>query len=151
MEKLSLQELQPLIIGWANEKGLIKIEIAPKQRLKLLEEVGETANAILNNNIEEIKDGVGDIFVVLVILYAQENIDYDFTMPIYDKILDMDEQGRLMNLLYYHDAVGFEELQYFCLESELDLVECANLAWNEIKDRKGKTVNGTFIKEKQKK
>lgn len=29
----------------------------------------------------------------------------------------------------------------------LDLTECANLVYNEIKDRKGKTVGGTFIKD----
>ena len=33
------------------------------------------------------------------------------------------------------------------VELNLDLTECANLAWNEIKDRKGNTVNGTFIKD----
>jgi hypothetical protein len=29
----------------------------------------------------------------------------------------------------------------------LDLLECVNLAYNEIKDRKGRLENGTFIKE----
>ena len=29
----------------------------------------------------------------------------------------------------------------------LSLEECLQAAWDEIKDRKGKTVNGTFIKE----
>lgn len=29
----------------------------------------------------------------------------------------------------------------------IDLVECLELAYNKIKDRKGKTVNGTFVKE----
>ena len=28
-----------------------------------------------------------------------------------------------------------------------DLTECVNLAWNTIKDRTGKTENGTFIKD----
>ena len=67
----SLQELKPLIVQWAKEKDLLKIENADKQRLKLLEEVGETAQAILKSNKEKCKDGVGDIFVVLIILYAQ--------------------------------------------------------------------------------
>ena len=31
----------------------------------------------------------------------------------------------------------------------LDPTECLESAWNEIKDRKGKTVNGTFIKEEE--
>ena len=48
----TLQELQLLILEWANDKDLLKFENAPKQRLKLLEEVGETAAAILKNNHE---------------------------------------------------------------------------------------------------
>ena len=68
---IQLNELQPLIIKWGIEKDLIKLDNAPKQRLKLLEEVGETARAILKNDVKEIKDGLGDIFVVLVILAEQ--------------------------------------------------------------------------------
>lgn len=37
----TLLELQPLIIEWAREKGLVDESIAPKQRLKLVEEAGE--------------------------------------------------------------------------------------------------------------
>ena len=52
----TLQELQVLILQWAKEKNLLKLENAPKQRLKLLEEVGETAGAILKNKTDDIKD-----------------------------------------------------------------------------------------------
>jgi NTP pyrophosphatase (non-canonical NTP hydrolase) len=142
----SLNELQSLIINWAKERNIHTEYCAPKQRLKLLEEVGETAAAILKNDKEKCKDGVGDIFVVLVILYLQLGIEQDFNVKPYEKFEELSEQERLMTLLYYHDAVGFDQLHYFCQENELDLVECANIAWNEIKDRKGKTVDGTFIK-----
>lgn len=143
----SLQELQPMILEWAKEKDLLKPENADKQRLKLLEEVGETAQAVLKNDKEKCKDGVGDIFVVLIILYAQLNIEFDFNVEPLEKYEELSEQERLMTLLYYHDAVGFDQLHYFCQENELVLVECANLAWNEIKNRTGKTVGGTFIKD----
>lgn len=143
----SLQELQPLIVQWAKEKDLLKPENTDKQRLKLLEEVGETAQAILKSDKEKCKDGVGDIFVVLIILYAQLDIEFDFDVEPLEKYEELSEQDRLMTLLYYHDAVGFDQLHYFCQENELDLVECANIAWNEIKNRTGKTVGGTFIKD----
>jgi hypothetical protein len=29
----------------------------------------------------------------------------------------------------------------------VDLIECGETAWNEIKDRKGEMVNGQFVKE----
>jgi NTP pyrophosphatase (non-canonical NTP hydrolase) len=143
----SLKELKPLILQWAKEKDLLRPENAGKQRLKLLEEVGETAQAVLKRDKVKCEDGVGDIFVVLIILYAQLGIECDFDIEPLDKYVELSEQERLLTLLYYHDAVGFDQLHYFCQENELVLVECANLAWNEIKNRTGKTINGTFIKD----
>ena len=143
----TLQELQLLILEWANDKDLLKLENAPKQRLKLLEEVGETAAAILKNNHGEIKDGIGDIFVVLVILAEQlsekilfdmngvaEDDDQDFIF-LFDNILN--SKRLYFSLAYLNDI---------CTKLDLNLAECANLAWNEIKDRKGNTIDGTFIK-----
>jgi hypothetical protein len=40
----------------------------------------------------------------------------------------------------------FDWLKDLANSLDLDLTECANIAWNEIKNRTGKTVNGTFIK-----
>ena len=57
--------------NWAYDKGLVKRENAPKQMLKVLEEVGETAGALLKDNEEELKDGIGDSFVTLIILAEQ--------------------------------------------------------------------------------
>ena len=143
----TLQELQPIVLEWAKEKDLLKFENAPKQRLKLLEEVGEASRAILKNKTDDIKDGIGDIFVVLVILAEQlsEEILFDMTRAskddhqdfvfLFDNILDS-------NRLYFSLAY----LNDICTKLNLDLTECANLAWNEIKDRKGTTINGTFIK-----
>ena len=58
MKQLEIKELQPLIIEWANKRNL---NDSDKQYLKILEEIGETAKAILQNDIDEIKDGIGDI------------------------------------------------------------------------------------------
>ena len=143
----TLQELQPLILEWAKEKDLLKSENAPKQRLKLLEEVGETAGAILKNNREGVKDGIGDIFVVLVILAEQLSEEILFEMDgvakdddedfifLFDNIIN--SRRRYFSLTYLNDI---------CVKLNMDLTECANLAWNEIKDRTGQTINGTFIK-----
>ena len=45
--------------------------------------------------------------------------------------------------LYPHQKEFLDEI---CLRLNLNLTECANLAWDEIKDRKGNTINGVFIK-----
>ena len=143
----TLQELQVLILNWAKDKDLLKSENAPKQRLKLLEEVGETAGAILKNNTDDIKDGIGDIFVVLVILSEQLSEEIIYNTNRFAKDDDKDFVFLFDNILnskriYYSLAY----LKDICRKLNLDLTECANLAWNEIKDRKGNTIDGTFIK-----
>lgn len=148
-EQLTLQELQVLIIKWAEEKGLIKSEIAPQQRLKLFEEIGETASAILKNNIGLIQDGIGDIFVVLVILFEQEKKELYFSTRGDNPINTMDYVFQaIIDFASKNQMNGFviEWLNFIAERTSQDLAECANIAWNEIKDRQGKTVNGTFIK-----
>ena len=143
----TLQELQPTILNWAKEKDLLKSENAPKQRLKLLEEVGETAAAILKNETDEIKDGIGDIFVVLVILAEQlnEEILFDMTRASKDDHQDFVFLfDNILNSKRIYFSISY--LNDICTKLNLDLTECANIAWNEIKDRKGNTINGTFIK-----
>ena len=98
----NFDELITHVIGWADDKNILKSENAPKQMLKVMEEVGETAGALAKNNKDELVDGIGDSFVTLIILSMQ---------------------------LGYHPS------------------ECLEAAWNEIKDRKGETKNGVFIKE----
>ena len=49
------------------------------------------------------------------------------------------------------DGIGDILVTVIILSAQLgyDPEECLELAWNVIKDRKGKTVDGTFIKEDQ--
>lgn len=46
------------------------------------------------------------------------------------------------------DGIGdvMVTLAILAKQNDLDLSTCFNYAWNEIKDRKGETVNGVFIK-----
>lgn len=53
------------IRNWARKRGLYKKGDPKSQTLKLQEEVGELAKAILEKNQNEIKDGIGDCVVVL--------------------------------------------------------------------------------------
>ena len=145
----TLHELKPLILKWAHDKDLLKNENANYQYLKLIEEVGETAKAILEKNNEKAIDGIGDIFVVLVIYYEQTGqcVSFDFFKP--QKPTDY---GTCLYGIIGHARNEFQNENVFDWLNDLafwlgyDLTECANIAWNEIKDRTGKTVNGTFIK-----
>ena len=139
----TLEELLPLITEWANERGLINESFIEKQRLKLIEECGELASAILKENIEEQKDAIGDIFVVLVILAEQAgDNNYNFEDDGYYEVLDILISGICCDSI----ESRFSYLINVVRDLDFDLTECVNLAWNEIKDRKGKLVNGTFIK-----
>lgn len=106
IEKLKSQQkisTKNNVLKWAKERDLIHEENAPKQLIKLQEEVGELCSAYLKGNKAEQIDAIGDIRVVLTILSEQLNLDID---------------------------------------------TCFDIAYNEIKNRKGVTKNGTFIREK---
>ena len=49
------------------------------------------------------------------------------------------------------DGLGdsFVTLIILCYQLNLEPKDCLQKAWNEIKNRKGKTVNGTFIREEE--
>ena len=91
-----------LIRYWANERGLYEKGNSHTQYVKLQEEAGELAKALLENNHDEINDAIGDMVVVLT------------------------------NLAHMHGT---------------DIEVCIAQAYNEIKSRKGKMINGTFVKE----
>ena len=54
-----------LIREWAQDKGIYAKGDSKTQYIKLMEEAGEVGRAILKENLPEIKDGIGDMVVVL--------------------------------------------------------------------------------------
>jgi NTP pyrophosphatase (non-canonical NTP hydrolase) len=58
------------IRDWANERGLYEKGDPKTQFIKLQEEVGELAQAILKDNEDEFEDAIGDCVVVLTNLAA---------------------------------------------------------------------------------
>ena len=91
-----------LIRYWANERGLYEKGNTITQYVKLQEEAGELAKALLKNDHDEINDAIGDMVVVLT------------------------------NLAHMHGT---------------DIEACIAQAYDEIKSRKGKMINGTFVKD----
>ena len=117
------------IIGWANDRNIIKGSTAQQQFPKLLEEVIELyatlhpwqdSDVIMGNVVKiiceldakgkikqapqgkKVTDDIGDIMVVATIIAAQE---------------------------------------------DLTVTECLECAYNDIKDRKGMMIDGVFVKE----
>lgn len=108
-----------LIRDWASARNLYQEGDSHTQFLKLQEETGELAKAILKRDDEEVFDAIGDIVVVLTnltMLYELERAVYDI------------QHGRQKK-----QAVGIEG--------------CIDIAYNAIKNRTGQMFNGTFVKD----
>ena len=66
-----------LIRAWADERGIYKEGNSHTQYVKLMEEAGELAQALLNKNAYEVKDAIGDMVVVLTNLAALEGMQIE--------------------------------------------------------------------------
>jgi NTP pyrophosphatase (non-canonical NTP hydrolase) len=74
--EMKFDELIENVKGWAEDKDILKVENAPKQLMKVMEELGETAGAIAKSKqTDEIMDGIGDTFVTLIILSYQLGLE----------------------------------------------------------------------------
>ncbi|NQY43799.1 MAG: hypothetical protein HRT87_10700 [Legionellales bacterium] len=90
------------IRDWARTRGLYEKGDAKTQYVKLQEEAGELAKALLENDKAEVIDAIGDMVVVLT------------------------------NLAHLNGV---------------NIETCINTAYKEISKRKGKMINGTFVKD----
>jgi len=106
-EQIDTPTVKPLKIFedirvWANERGLYDKGDAKTQYVKLQEEAGELAKALLEDNHVEVVDAIGDMVVVLTNLAHLNNVNIE---------------------------------------------TCIKSAYNVINQRKGKMINGTFVKD----
>jgi NTP pyrophosphatase (non-canonical NTP hydrolase) len=90
------------IRSWAEERGIYTKGDSKTQLIKLQEEMGELAKAILENDKPEVIDAIGDMVVVLTNLAHLNNVHIE---------------------------------------------SCIAEAYNVISKRKGKMINGTFVKD----
>lgn len=65
--KMKYNELEALVIAWAEQKGIFAKGNPEAQCDKTLEEVYELSQAIKENDKEEIIDALGDILVTIII------------------------------------------------------------------------------------
>jgi len=66
-----------LIRQWAQERGIYEKGNSHTQYVKLMEEAGELAQALLNKDSYEIKDAIGDMVVVLTNLAVLEGMQIE--------------------------------------------------------------------------
>lgn len=101
-KEMKFEELKQNVELWAYDKNLIHSDYRFRQFEKVVEEVYELKEEIIEDNLDNMKLEMGDCLVTLIILSKQLGID---------------------------------------------IVDCLEQAYNKIKFRRGKTINGKFVKE----
>ncbi len=166
-----IKELIDKIEQCAEDRDIFNGSTVKKQIKKLAEEIGELFSGDNKNNLDLIKDGVGGCVVVLINLRKMLNIeetllntyldsDYIFEE---DNVFDADEHLfwilRFIGFLSdygvpetertYPNSVNmiFYNLMRYCRAKEIDFIDCIQHAYDQIKDRKGKMIDGVFVKE----
>lgn len=132
-------EFEP-IRNWAKERNLYEKGDVKTQLIKLLEEQGELARAILKNDREEFIDAIGDCVVVLTNLTELGNKYFT------ENCKTCKGEGG-----YYEDVAGDGGSRQWigCDCSEhISLESCTNSAYEVIASRTGKMIGGTFVKDK---
>ena len=173
-QNLTIQELVPLIQEWAKEREIYKKITSFNQLLKTHEEVGELIKACYDDDRPAIQDAIGDVMVTLINYCYKERIDvleqindvltYERNRGDSKVMLALniqDSLNRLMCANFRLIGIGGETPFLFFYEiitiigylddiaflDNTTLEECLNIAYNEIKDRKGKIINGKFVKD----
>lgn len=142
-----MKELIKKIENWAAERNLLSADNAENQHLKYLEEVGETAHAILKKDEDGIVDGFGDIAVTVIILakqlgcpliseFEEENLDKQKYFSWFMSEVNEDSVS----------SISLDTLNDVSMYYGHSLEKCLTSAWNEIKNRQGKTIDGVFVK-----
>jgi NTP pyrophosphatase (non-canonical NTP hydrolase) len=76
-KQVNLTNYFPLIRDWAKDRGIYNKGNSHTQYVKLMEEAGELAEALLKNDKYEIKDAIGDMVVVLTNLAVLEGMQIE--------------------------------------------------------------------------
>ena len=167
----TIQELVPLIQEWAKERKIYE-ELTPfEELLKTHEEVGELIKACYDNDKPAIQDAIGDTMICLINYCHFIELDVikkikqavELSLPELDIISRVMEVysslGRLISINMRNEGEKLSkpsEIRVFSIAYSLHeiallenttLEECLNIAYNEIKDRKGKMINGKFVKD----
>ncbi len=92
-----------LIRDWARQRGLYDKGNSHTQYVKLQEEAGELAKALLKNDKPEIVDAIGDMVVVLTNLAHLEGYDIEYCIDEAYKVIAA-RTGKMINGTFVKDA-----------------------------------------------
>lgn len=158
-----MKELIKKIEHWAIDREIHKKGTVEGQSIKTAEEIAELIKGISKDDMDLIKDSIGDVFVTLVVgNMISENLDLEEhyneakrDFGVYSKQGKKKEIDFLAQTITYIISDGYyEDTLFFGLTSllaivdmyNLDFKDCVESAYDEIANRKGRMINGTFVK-----
>ena len=159
---MNYKDLEEKVQQWFVDRDLHEANPV-KQFLKLMEESGELFEGIAKDKSELIYDALGDIQVVLIGL--EQKIKNGAKISANEQELELllmvSSLGNISQKLYSH--VCHNETQIPLIKSDIMFLDsvinsvslfngttaenCLDEAYNVIKDRKGKMIDGVFVKE----
>lgn len=165
--------LQAQVVQWARDRNLIEGSTLQAQACKLWEEFGELATGVNKGRLDLALDGIGDCLVVLTIMLEQLATHTALRVnPVRDKPTaphlaprTPDELPSTRHLLLraahslatlpilsptfecWEIVFASYDLQRIAYKLGTTPEACLQTAWNEIKDRKGRMIDGVFVKE----
>jgi NTP pyrophosphatase (non-canonical NTP hydrolase) len=71
---MDYNQLEALVIEWAENKGILEKATTAAQANKTMEECQELIDSIRDNNRDEISDALGDILVTIIIQAKMQNM-----------------------------------------------------------------------------
>lgn len=147
----NLEEAKQAIEQWFRDCGYDVPDTDEKQKAKIFEEIAELEAEIESSDIEKRKSEAGDVFVTLVGKELKDGNSLD---------VELTGSGRAsvnlnLKLLFKHTKLevywlAVEYLNDICISLDINLLECATIAYNKIQGRleRGelKVKNGTITK-----
>lgn len=151
-EHMGVQKLN--ILKWEHETS----QISKRESKKLAEYFGVSVGYLLGFDGVLVNNGITDLIAKINEWADERNLKQADPKIQWMRITE--EVGEIRDVLLkptkfnepqtaLKDAIGDTLVTIIVLAHQLDLdvTECLNIAYEEIKNRKGKIVNGTFVKE----
>lgn len=155
-----MDELNKKILQWAKDRELDKKGTVEAQTIKTVEELSELVKAVCKDDREEIIDAIGDVHVTLVIgnmLDTNTEMDAlscigsdedEYTKEqLLEQLLECSRHVLFFKYIRELVALTIKALYNVCKYYQFDYADCVESAYNVIKNRKGKVVDGQYIKE----
>lgn len=166
---MEIKELIKNIEQWGKDRELDKKGTTKGQQVKTAEEMAELIIGISKDNIEVIKDSIGDVVVTLIIgnmidkqydfykVYEEAESDYERLISGFNDL----EKIKVIECINIH-SISLARNGYsndICLKNaiyslmrisdiyKLEIKDCLAAAYEEISGRKGKMIDGTFVKQ----